>query len=48
MPVSGRAGGAFASLRTPSISPERAHHAVMSNPGLLASSPRSPYPVNDA
>ena len=42
MPVTGRAGGASADVRTMSIKPERAHHAVMSKPGLSASSPVSP------
>ena len=37
-----RAGGVLASLRTMSISPERAQYAVTSKPGLAASAPVSP------
>ena len=42
MPVTARAGGAPASVRTMSISPERAQYAVRSKPGLLTSPPVSP------
>jgi hypothetical protein len=40
--------GGLPAFRVNSISPERAQYAVMSNPGLSASGPLSPYPVMSA
>ena len=42
MPGSERAGVASSPARTRCMRPVRAHHAVASKPGLLASGPVSP------
>ena len=48
MPGAERAGGVSTSARTASISPVRAQYAVELKPVFAASSPASPYAVNDA
>src|SRR3977135_1530658 len=48
MPFAGRTGTDSDDARTVSIKPDRAHHAVTSKPGLVASAPFSPYPEDHA